>query len=63
MLKQTRGLFGADNISVTAPANNPDALKSLQKGQKVTIKAVLNRYERGFLVRTLYLEDAEILDK
>jgi hypothetical protein len=63
MLKQTRGLFGSDNISVTAPANNPDALKSLQKGQKVTIKGVLTKWEPGVLVQTLYLENAELLDK
>jgi hypothetical protein len=62
MLKQTRGLFGSDNISVTAPANNPDALKSLQKGQKVTIKGVLTKCEPGVLVQTLYLENAENLD-
>jgi hypothetical protein len=43
--------------------SNPDALKSLQKGKKVTIKAVIKKYEVGFLVRTLYLENAEILDK
>jgi hypothetical protein len=63
MLKQTRGLFGSDNISVTAPANNPDALKSLKKGQKVTIKGVLTKFEPGVLVQTLHLENAELLDK
>jgi len=63
MLKQTRGLFGSDNINVTAPASNPDALKSLQKGQKVTIKGVLTKCEPGVFVQTLYLENAELLDK
>ena len=63
MLKQTRGLFGSDNISVTAPASNPGALRSLQKGQKVTIKGVLTKCEPGSFVQTLYLENAEILDK
>jgi len=63
MLKQTRGLFGSDNISVTAPANNPDALRSLQKGQKITIKGVLTKCEPGVLVQNLYLENAELLDK
>jgi hypothetical protein len=57
------GGVGSDEIRATAPANNRDALKSLQKGQKVTIKAVLKKYEQGILVRTLYLEDAEILNK
>jgi hypothetical protein len=63
MLKQTRGLLGSDNISVTGPASNPDALKSLQKGQKVTIMGVLTKCEPGVLVQTLYLENAELLDK
>jgi hypothetical protein len=63
MLKQTRGLFGSDNISVTAPASNPNALRSLQKGQKVTIKGVLTKCEPGVFVQALYLENAEILEK
>jgi hypothetical protein len=61
MLKQTRGLLGSDNISVTAPASNPNALRSLQKGQKVTIKGVLTKCEPGVFVQALYLENAEIL--
>jgi len=63
MLKQARGLLGSDNISVIAPASNPDALRSLQKGQKVTIKGVLTKCESGVFAQTLYLEDSEILDK
>jgi hypothetical protein len=63
MLKQTRGLFGSDNISVTTTANNLDALRSLQKGQKIKIKGVLTKCEPGVLVRNLYLENAELLDK
>ena len=62
LLKQTRGLLGSDNISVTAPASDSDALRSLQKGQKVTIKGVLTKCEPGVFVQTLYLEDAEMLD-
>jgi hypothetical protein len=61
-LKQARGLLGSDNIHVTAPASNPDALKSLQKGQKIRIKGVLTKCEPGTFVQTLYLEDAEILE-
>lgn len=57
------GGIGSDEIRATAPAGNRDALVSVQKGQKVTIKAVVKKYEKGFLVRTLYLEDAELLDK
>jgi hypothetical protein len=63
ILKEARGLLGSDVIRVTASTSNPEALKSLQKGQKVTIKAVLTKCEPGVLVRTLYLADAEILDK
>jgi len=62
-LKQGRGLFGSDNIKVTAPVSNPDALKSLQKGQKVRIKGVLTKCEPGNFAQTLYLENAELLDK
>jgi len=62
-LKQARGLFGSDNIFITAPVSNPDALKSLQKGQKVRIMGVLTKCEPGNFVQTLYLENAEILDK
>ena len=57
------GGVGSDEIRATAPANNRDALMSVQKGQKVAIKGVVKKYEKGFLVRTLYLEDAELLDK
>ena len=57
------GGIGSDEIRATAPASNRDALVSVQKGQKVTIKAVVKKYEKGFLVRTLYVEDAELLDR
>ncbi|MBI3413969.1 MAG: PEGA domain-containing protein [Verrucomicrobia bacterium] len=63
ILKAGRGIFGSDEIRATAPTSNRDALKSLQKGQKVRIKVVVKKYEEGVLVRTLYVEDAEILDK
>ena len=63
ILKVGRGLLGSDEIRATAPTSNRDALKSLHKGQKVTIKAVLKTYKEGAFVRTLYLEDAEMLDK
>ena len=57
------GGMGSDAIRATPPMSNQDAFKSLQKGQKVTIKAVLRKYALNFLVRTIYLEDAEVLDK
>lgn len=53
-----------ETIRATAPTSNRDALISLQKGQKVTIKGVLKKYEwKAFGAPTLYLEDAELLDK
>lgn len=55
------GGLASDEIRATPPTSNPDALKSLQKGQKVSFKGVLKKYDKGILVRTLYLEDAEIL--
>jgi len=58
------GFILPDKIEVTASASNRDTFISLQKGQKVKIKGVLRKYEHGILSsRTLYLEDAEILDK
>ena len=52
-----------DKIVATPPLNNPNAFQSLLKGQKVTIKVVASRIEHGFVNTTLYLENAEILDK
>ena len=52
-----------DKIVATPPMSNPNAFQSLQKGQKVTIKVVASRIERGFVNTTLYLENAEVLDK
>ena len=50
-----------ETIRATAFTKNQDALISLQKGQKVVIKGVLQKYERAFFGQTLYLEDAELL--
>lgn len=50
-------------ICASPPANNRDAFKSIQKGQKITIKGVVSKYTSGFVGSTLFLEDAEILDK
>jgi hypothetical protein len=59
------GGMGSAEIKVTAATSYPDALKSLQKGQKVAIKGVLTQYDAGgfFHPRTIYLEDAEILSE
>jgi hypothetical protein len=53
--------LSSEAIRATAPTSNRDALSSLQKGQKVTIKGVLKKYEHGFWGRTLFLEEAEVL--
>lgn len=50
-----------DKIVATPPINNPNAFQSLQKGQKVTIKAVASRIERRFLNTTIYLENGGII--
>ena len=55
--------LSSDAIRATAPTSSRDALSSLQKGQKVSIKGVLKKYEQGFWGKTLFLEDAELLDK
>jgi hypothetical protein len=59
------GGMGAAEINVTASWSNRDALNSLKKGQKVAIKGVLTKYDAGglFVPKSLYLEDAEIIDK
>jgi hypothetical protein len=56
------GGAGSEEINVTAPTSSRGALNSLQKGQKVSIKGVLKKYDAGglFVPRSLYLEDAEI---
>ena len=56
------GLMSPDRIRVSAPSSNPNALRALRKGQTMPIKGVLTKYESGFLGRTLFLEDAEIID-
>jgi hypothetical protein len=55
------GLLSPDRIRVSAPSSNPNALRALRKGQTMPIKGVLTKYESGFLGRTLFLENAEII--
>ena len=57
------GGMGSAEINVTASWSNRGAFNSLQKGQKISIKGVLKKYDAGglFVPRSLYLEDAEIV--
>ncbi len=63
IILKASGFLESDQIMATPPASNRDALKSLQKGQKVKLKAVIAKYGTSFLARTLYLEDAELVDQ
>lgn len=59
------GGMGSAEIKVTASWSNRSVFNSLKKGQKVAIKGVLKKYDAGglFIPRSLYLEDAYILDQ
>jgi hypothetical protein len=58
------GGMGSVEINANAPTSNRGALNSLRKGQKVSIKGVLNRYDAGrlFVPKSFHLDDVEILN-
>jgi hypothetical protein len=50
-------------ICASPPANNRDAFKSIQKGQKIAVKGVISKYTGGFVGPTLYMENAELVSQ
>jgi hypothetical protein len=61
---KAKGLLDTDQIKLTPTPNDRDAFRSLQRGQKVIVKAVVNRLEDRLLIgRILHLGAAEVLEK